>query len=125
MTKQEIHEAPQKPLANYLRAHRLKSSFTQNEVARILGRESRAIVSHHERFESLPSLFVALSYEVLYRIPVSELFTGLTEMVEIHVEAELAEFETHLGKQSASGPGADAVARKLEWLSERRSSGCK
>jgi DNA-binding XRE family transcriptional regulator len=125
MTKPEIHEASHQPLDNYLRAHRLRTRLTQHDVAQILGRESRAIVSHHERFESVPSLFVALSYQVLYRIPVSEIFSGLAEMVEIHIESELAEFEKHLGEQSARGRQAAATARKLEWLSERRSSGYK
>ena len=34
-------------------------------------------------------------------------------------------FEDDLGGQSAYGPRASAIARKLEWLSERRGSGRK
>jgi hypothetical protein len=71
----------------------------------------------------MPSLLVALSYEVLYRVPVSEIFAGLAETVEFNVEAQLAQFETYLGEQSARSSRAVAIARKLEWLSERRSSG--
>ena len=123
MTHKQIHEAPHKPLTNYLRAHRHRTSFTQDEIARILGHQSRASISEHERFELVPSLFVALSYQVLYRVPVSEIFAGLTEAAEIHAEMQLEEFEKHLGEQSASGPKAAAIARKLEWLSERRGSG--
>jgi len=102
----EIHELPHKPLANYLRAHRQKTGFTQHDVARTLGLESRGMVSHHERFEFVPTLIVALSYQTLYRVPVSEIFSGLTEMVEFQVETQVAEFEKLLGEQSASGPRA-------------------
>jgi DNA-binding XRE family transcriptional regulator len=123
MTNKDVHELPHKPLANYLRAHRQKTGFTQEDVARALGLESRGMVSHHERFAFVPTLIVALSYQTLYRVPVSEIFTGLTETVEVQVEMQLAEFEKLLGEQSARGPRAAAIARKLEWLMERRSSG--
>jgi DNA-binding XRE family transcriptional regulator len=123
MTNKDVHELPHKPLANYLRTHRQKTGFTQEDVARALGLESRGIVSHHERFAFVPTLIVALSYQTLYRVPVSEIFTGLTETVEVQVEMQLAEFEKLLGEQSARGPRAAAIARKLEWLMERRSSG--
>ena len=125
MTNKNIHEHPNEPLANYLRAHRRKTGFTQHEVARVLGRGTHGMVSHHERLGSVPPLVMALSYQMLYRVPVSELFAGLAETVEFSVEAQLAEFESYLGEQSAGGPRAAAIARKLEWLSERRSSGYK
>jgi DNA-binding XRE family transcriptional regulator len=123
MTNKKIHEQPNKPLANYLRAHRRKTGLTQHDVARVLGHSARGVVSHHERFESVPSLWVALSYQVLYRVPVSDIFAGLTETVEFDVEGQLAEFESYLGEQSANRHRAAAIARKLEWLGERRSSG--
>jgi|ERR1700733_3911167 len=125
MTNKQIHELPHKPLANYLRAHRHKTGFTQHDVARTLGLDAHSIVSNHERFELVPSLIVALHYQILYRVPVSEIFLGLTESVELQVEMQLAEFEKELGEQSARGPKAAAIARKLEWLMERRSSGYK
>lgn len=123
MPNKEIHEQSHTPLANYLRAQRHKTGLTQDDVARILGLDSRGILSHHERFAFVPTLIVALSYQTLYRVPVSEIFSGLMETVELQVEMQLAEFERVLGEQSASGPRAAAIARKLEWLIERRSSG--
>ena len=125
MTNKNIHEHPNRSLVNYLRAHRRKTGFTQDEVSRVVGHGTHGTVSHHERFGSAPPLFVALSYEALYRVPVSELFAGLTEIVESSVESQIDEFERSLGEQSASGPRAAAIARKLEWLSERRISGYK
>jgi DNA-binding XRE family transcriptional regulator len=123
MTKTMIHEQINEPLANYLRAHRRKTGLTQHDLARVLGYMNRDSISRHERLEAMPSLLIALSYEVLYRVPVSEIFAGLAETVESNVEAQLAQLETHLGEQSAESSRAVAIARKLEWLSERRSSG--
>jgi len=125
MTTNAIHEQSHEPLANYLRTHRLKTGFTQYEVAEVLDYLNRDVVSRHERQESIPSLLVALSYEALYHVPVSEIFAGLAKATEFRVEAQLAEFQSHLGRQSAVGPRAAAIARKLEWLGERQSSGNK
>jgi DNA-binding XRE family transcriptional regulator len=125
MPQNLIHEQPNKPLANYLRAHRRKTGITQHELAQFLGYGTHGAVSRHERLGAVPSLVVALSYQALYRIPVSEIFVGLTETVEFHIEAQLAEFENYLGEQSAEGNRAAMIARKLEWLSERRNGGYK
>ncbi len=123
MTTNRIHEQLNEPLANYLRTHRLKTGFTQHELATVLGYMSHMAVSRHERQESIPALVVALSYETVYGVPVSEIFAGLARTVESKVEAQLAEYQTYLGTRSAAGPRAASVARKLEWLSERRRSG--
>jgi DNA-binding XRE family transcriptional regulator len=125
MTTNGVHEQPHEPLANYLRAHRLKTGFTQHEVANVLRYINRDIISRHERKEVLPSLLVALAYETLYRKPVSEIFAGLAKAVESDVEGQLAEYEQYLGEQRGAGPRAASIARKLEWLSKRRSSGFK
>ena len=123
MTPNVVHEQHHEPLANYLRTHRLKTGFTQGDVAGVLGYANHDVISRHERQEKIPSLLVALSYETFYRVPVSEIFVGLASSVELNVEAHLAEYETYLGNQSATSSRAASIARKLEWLSERRSSG--
>ena len=125
MTTNVIHEKSNEPLANYLRTHRLKTGFTQDDLAAVLGYVNRDSISRHERHESIPSLLIALGYEVFYRVPVSEIFAGLAKTVEFNLEAELSEYQKYLGEQSAAGPRAAVIARKLEWLSERRSSGYK
>jgi len=125
MTTNFIHEEHHKPLANYLRSHRLKTGLTQYDIAEIIRCAERDTISRHERLDSMPSLLIALSYEVLYQVPVAEIFAGLAHNVEFGIEAQLAAFEEHLGRQSAHGSRAAATARKLEWLSERRSSGSK
>jgi DNA-binding XRE family transcriptional regulator len=125
MTTKNIHEQRHEPLANYLRTHRLKTGFTQEDVAGVLHLVNHDVISRHERQEKIPTLLIALSYEALYRVPVSEIFAGLAKTAEFNVEGSLAEYKTYLGEQSGAGPRAASIARKLEWLSERRSSGYK
>lgn len=122
MSENNVHEQLNKPLVNYVRTHRRKTGLTQRDLAKLLGYDAYGVIARHERFDALPSLVKALSYEVLFQTQISEIFTGLSEIVEVEVEARLTEFESHLGKQSARGPQAAAIARKLEWLSERRNS---
>jgi len=124
MTKLLIHEHANEPLDNSLRVHRRKAGLTQHELSQILGYNTYSAVSRHEQV-GVPTLVVALSYQILFRVPISEIFPGLTESVSLRMENRLTEFEEHLGEQSAHGPRASAIARKLEWLSERRSSGHK
>lgn len=123
MSKLLTIEKVNEPLANYVRIHRRRVGLSQRELGRLLGYKDEGPVSRHERFHSLPPLLIALGYEIVFQAPVSEIFPGLTHTVELVVEKQLAELENELQGRCASGPGAAAVARKLEWLSERRSSG--
>jgi DNA-binding XRE family transcriptional regulator len=118
MTKAQVNRR----LANYLRTHRRNAGLTQPELGHILGHCNEGPVLRHERFQATPSLVVALGYEIIFRAPVSEIFAGLRDEVEEHVEERLAAFENDLQQRSAKGRNADAIARKLTWLSERRIS---
>lgn len=125
MTNSLFREQPNEPLATHLRVHRRRAGLTQNELAHLLGYKTYGVISRHEQLEIPPPLVAALGYQILFRVHVSEMFPGLTEIVEVTLETRLADFENYLGKQSAQGPRSPAIARKLEWLSERRSSGYK
>jgi DNA-binding XRE family transcriptional regulator len=125
MTRSDVHEQSNKPLVNQVRVHRRRVGLTQRDLARLLGYQSYGIVASHERCDKAPSLTKALTYQILFQVPFSEIFAGITETVELEVEARLVDFETYLGGQSAQGPRAAAIARKMEWLAERRGSGFK
>jgi transcriptional regulator with XRE-family HTH domain len=105
---------------NYLRAHRKRSGLSQQEVAAILGCGDAAAVSRYEWTHSLPPLPIALAFEVVFMVPVSQLFSGLHEAVGHSVEQRLSDLEAELGSLSGRGPRAVITARKLEWLVERR-----
>jgi|SRR5579859_7628487 len=121
--KNVLLEQSSEPLANYLRIHRRKASLTQHEVGKILGYDDDAAVSRHERFVTIPPFLMAVGYQVLFRVPASEIFAGMLQDVELGVEQRLAEFESHLRDEKARGVRAAMIARKLEWLLERRNAG--
>lgn len=107
-------------IANYLRSHRRKSGLSQRELAHIVGYVTQAPVSDHERSVTIPALLIALSYEIVFRVPISELFPALYRTVEANIEEELTRIESELQQSTAKGRRAAYVARKLEWLWERR-----
>lgn len=74
-------------LPNYLLANRKRLALSQDEVAFLLGTQSGAKVSRHERFVREPGLKTALAYEAIYQRSASELFSGLYREVEREVAA--------------------------------------
>lgn len=109
-------------LANYLRMHRKKSGLSQRELANLLGFLSEIQISRHERSVTIPGLLIALGYEVIFRAPISEVFPGLYQAVETGIEERLANMENELHQSTSKGRKAATIARKLEWLWERRNS---
>lgn len=107
-------------LANYIRIYRRKSGMNQHELGSLVGHNAR-IVHRHERAIVTPSLEVAICYEIIFRVPVSELFAGLRDNVAIDIERKLEEFAVELGARSVRDRRASATARKLIWFTTRRS----
>jgi transcriptional regulator with XRE-family HTH domain len=107
-------------MASYLRSHRLKSGLTQRELAELVGLIAHHQVSQHERSIAIPSLLAALSYQAIFGIPIIELFPGAYEAIRANVEDGLHRIEKTLQDSSVKGRAAEAIARKLEWLWERR-----
>jgi transcriptional regulator with XRE-family HTH domain len=110
----------QKEPVSYLRTHRKKSGLTQRELAHLLGYESKSPVSRHESAAVVPTLSMALAYEAIFQVPVSELFPDLYRTVEQNVGARLATMEVGLQEKSTKGRDARAIAQKLEWAWARR-----
>ena len=107
-------------LESYLRSHRLRSGMSQRELAELVGLIARHQISTHERSVAIPSLLVALSYEAIFRVPLTELFPGLYGAIQPNIEERLAEMERTLQNSTAKGRKARIVARELEWLWERK-----
>jgi hypothetical protein len=63
---------------------------------------------------------IALAYEVIYRAPVSTLFLGMHDAVKTTIENRLAAMEEELQGRSAKDHDAGSIARRLEWMTERR-----
>jgi transcriptional regulator with XRE-family HTH domain len=107
-------------LDNYLRNHRRRSGLSQREVAAVMGCRDGGVVSRHERSRHLPPLRHAIAYEVLFQVPICEMFAGLRQGIEKVVEAELRRLESELQRKSGKGSHAPLTARKLVWIAERR-----
>lgn len=114
------HERNAERLANYIRIHRRRSGLSQRELEQILGYKNEGSVSQHELFQVMPPLRIAISYEIIFRSPVAELFGGLHDALARDIEDKLAALERELGQRSASGRDANATARKLMWLTARK-----
>ena len=109
-----------KQIANYLRLHRRKSGLSQRELASIVGALTEVPISRHERSVTMPDLLIAVGYEVIFRAPISELFPGFYQTLEASIEERLADMEKELQESTAKGRRAASIARKLEWLWERK-----
>lgn len=74
-------------LQNYLCANRNRLGMSQDDVAFLLGVQSRAKVSRNERFVHVPNLETAFAYEIILQRPARELFHGLYEQLEHDIAA--------------------------------------
>lgn len=107
-------------MAAPLRALRKKSGLSQSEIAYVVGYRSEIPVVRHERPQAIPRLLTALAYEVVFQVPISAQFRGLFTSVEAGIEERLAELENRLHQSKAKGRAAALIARKLEFLYQRR-----
>jgi DNA-binding XRE family transcriptional regulator len=103
-----------------LRTLRQRSGLSQGELANVLGFLTDIPVSRHERSKIVPNLLTALGYEVIFRVPASEIFPGLYKTVEAGIEERLAQLEHRLHQRTAKGQTAAQIARKLEFTCERK-----
>ena len=72
-------------LPNYLRTHRKRHALSQEEVAYLLGGTGTGMgskVSLDENLGREMGLRTALAYELLYGVPMRELFAGAFEEVQ-------------------------------------------
>jgi hypothetical protein len=67
----------------------------------------------------MPPLIIALCYQAIFHVPVSDLFPGHYEKTKRTIEERLAKMEHDLQQRSAKDRDAAMIARKLEWMWER------
>lgn len=90
------------PLPNYLRMHRKRTGFSQDEVASLLGVRSGAKVCRYERNRRVPTLETALAYEAIFHVPTRELFLGTHQKVEKQVSRRAGRLARNLHSASPS-----------------------
>jgi DNA-binding XRE family transcriptional regulator len=105
---------------NYVRTQRRSSGLSQRELARILGYSDPWQVSRHERSRSLPTLQTAISYSIVFRVPVAAIFVELTRGAEKRIELNLIKLEEELRSRPLGKYQQRLVAHKLKWIEKRR-----
>jgi len=73
---------------NNLVLYRRRMGFTQKQVARLLGQRDTSMVSHYEHGRALPPLAVALSLEIVYRVPVAFLFPNMYDELKRQIRQQ-------------------------------------
>jgi len=106
-------------LGNYLRMHRKKTGLSQRDLAILVGYKDQWQISRHERSGTTPSLVIALAYQVVFRIPVSEIFTEVHARATRTVEENLKAFESALKSSAGKGRAGRITTQKVQWLAER------
>jgi len=109
-------------LSNYIRVHRKKSGLNQHELSMLLGYIGDGQVARHERSLSLPTLTTALAYEVIFRVPVADLFPATRERAQQDIDERIQALKGALEQRSGKGRYAPVTARKLEWIAMRYES---
>ena len=116
--KHHISNMTNEVMGNYLRTQRHRRGLSQREIGSLVGCQHGQTVGKHERSKSAPSLLVALAYEVVFEVPVGQLFTGFRSVVAQAVASNLEDLRAQLeAKKEKLSP------EKLQWLMERRNGG--
>lgn len=103
---------PSYKLHNYIRSHRKCSGLTQHEVAFLISSGDGARISRYEHFRQQPTLETAVALEILFRTPVRNLFSGVSQKVERRI---IRRAETLTRKLKRESPDVATVG-KMELL---------
>jgi len=103
-------------LPNYLRRYRKRARLSQEELAFLLGGGSGAKVSRYERFKRIPGLETGLACEVVFGVPVRELFAGIFQKVERNTGRRARLLARRLGARQAEPLMAEKLSRLRRFL---------
>lgn len=87
-------------LPNYLRSRRKSIGLSQEEIAFLLGFDSSHI-SRYERFTRSPGFKIAVAFEVIFKMPVRDLFSGDYRTIERAIRVRARHLAKRLMKQKA------------------------
>ncbi len=103
---------PSHRLPNYVRAHRKRRGFSQEEIAFLLGCQCGAHVCQYERYRRNPSRDTAWGYEIIFGGTSRELFAGDYRKIEDLVARRAKRLIDRLLKEEQT----KLTARKIEAL---------
>jgi transcriptional regulator with XRE-family HTH domain len=88
----------------------------------LAGAKNSAQISRYEKFLRLPSLRTAFALQVIFKIPLADLFAGVQETVNLETTGRIERLKNKLDANVESGKQQRFVARKRSWLSGYGSS---
>lgn len=89
-------------LENYLRLHRLRHAFTQEELSFLLGYRAQSMGSLFERQKRRMTLANAFSYQLIFDADPRELFPALFAQAQGDVIHRMRELEKRLAVQKTT-----------------------
>ena len=101
-------------LPSYIRKFRRLSGLGQGELAVLLGCDVGSKVSRYERQVRIPDLHSALALQIVFDVPVHELFPSILNKVELGVIGRTHQLIARLSDQAAE----PLARRKLQFLYE-------
>lgn len=101
-------------LRNYLKKFRKRSGLSQRELTYLLGQKHRAKVSRYERNERRPSLRTLIGYEIIFRVVLRDLFTG----VFVEIAPGILDRARALSRLLDEKTRTAAIAQKVEFLNK-------
>jgi len=107
-----------KPLATYLRMHRLETGFSHGDVAFLLGAMYGSNVCAHERGRRIPGLRTILAYEIILGVPARDLYEGVFHEVRAQVLERARGLSTHLKRKTTATHRNQKIARLRSMLEE-------
>lgn len=72
---------------NNLWIARMRAGYPQKQVATLLGARSLSVISEYEKGKKLPSLRAALKLELIYQLPLAQLYPSLYSELSREVTA--------------------------------------
>ena len=118
MQKNDAAQLKNGRLENYLRTYRKKAGLSQRDIGVLLAYSGDAI-SRYEQSTTMPPLFAAIAYEIIFQTPVSVLFPGIRDAAKSAITDRLRKLEEELQAQHGKGARATRVSQRLAWLAER------
>lgn len=112
------------PLQNYLRTYRRRSFLSQDEVAFLLGVATGSRVTRHEGASRTPTLEAALGYEVLFGVPLRELFAGEAHKVETIIRQRLPELIRRIEERGGSDEKLASLRHLVGRLTQHHEDAC-
>ena len=112
------------PLQNYLRTYRRRTFLSQDEVAFLLGVKTGTRVTRHEGANRTPTMETALGYEVLFGVPLRELFASEALKVETIIRERLPELIREVEERGESGQKLAFLQSLSERLAKHHENAC-